>query len=90
MQAFRKISAPRALLRAANWKKPASIQVMNMSLRSQTFAPDEFNGPHDDDYHRSAEEIRQRKQMRANFMRIQALPEHAYEKWVMKEFLGND
>ena len=90
MQAFRKFSAPRALLRAANWKKPVSTQVMNMSLRSQTFAPDEFNGPQDNDYYRSPEEVRQRKQMRANFKRIQALPENAYEKWVMKEFLGNN
>ena len=58
-------------------------------MRTQTFTKDEFNGPRDDEFFRSAEEIRERKQMRANYQRIQSLPEASYEKYVLQQFLGN-
>ena len=71
---------------AATWNKPVIIQ--SMKFRDMTFKPEEFTGPHDNDIFRSDEDIRQRKTMRANFMRIQSLPENAYEKYVLQQMLG--
>ena len=90
MQAFRKFSAPRALLLASTWQKQAARGMSEIPpMRTQTFKKDEFNGPRDDEFFRSEEEIRERKQMRANYERIQKLPEGAYEKYVLQQFLGN-
>ena len=67
------------------------MQTMSMSYayRAKTYKDDEFKGPQDDDFFRDAEDIRQRKAMRDNFMRIQALPENNYEKFVLREMLRN-
>jgi hypothetical protein len=86
MQAFRKFGGSRAMQLAATWNKPVIIQ--SMKFRDMTFKPEEFTGAHDDDFHRTEEDIRQRKTMRANFMRIQALPENAYEKYVLQQMLS--
>ena len=89
MQRFTKFGAARASLQiAAGLKK--SVKVAEFStVRELTFQPHEFTGPGDDDYFRSEEDIRQRKTMRANFIRIQSLPENAHEKFILKEMLGN-
>ena len=89
MQRFTKFSAARASQQiAASLKK--SVKVAKFStVRELTFLPHEMTGPGDDDYFRSEEDIRQRKTMRANFIRIQSLPENAHEKYVLKEMLGN-
>ena len=87
MQALRKFGASRAVQLAKPWNKPVTTQFMN--FRDLTFQPDEMTGPHDADYHRSEEDIRQRKTMRANFIRIQSLPENAHEKFILREMLGN-
>ena len=87
MQALRKFGASRAAQLAKPWNKSTTTQIMN--FRDMTFKPEEFTGPHDDDFYRSEEDIRQRKTMRANFMRIQSLPENAHEKFILREMLGN-
>ena len=91
MQAFRKFGATRAAQLATTWKKPVVMQTMSMSYmyRDKTYKDDEFKGPKDDDIFRDPEDIRQRKAMRDNFMRIQALPENNYEKFVLREMLRN-
>lgn len=96
MQAFRKFSPKSAVLRAASYQKPAAIQVSNCwntneeGFRARKFADDEYTGPKDDEFFRTADQIRQRKQMRANFERIKSLPDQAYEKHVLREMLyGN-
>lgn len=88
MQAFRKFGGSRVMQLAATWNKPVITQ--SMKYRDLTFKPEEFTGAHDDDYHRSEEDIRQRKTMRANFMRIQSLPENAYEKYVLQQMLSKN
>lgn len=87
MQAFRKFGATRAVQLARTWNKPVVMQTM--SFRDRTFKEDEFTGPRDDEFFRDEEDIRQRKSMRANFLRIQALPENNYEKFVLREMLRN-
>lgn len=86
MQAFRKFGGSRAMQLAATWNKPVIIQ--SMKFRDLTFKPEEFTGAHDDDFLRTEEDMRQRKTMRANFMRIQSLPENAYEKYVLQQMLS--